>query len=140
MRLFYTLLVFGIALQMSTYLLWAFNVDPQMNYPLGNIDNIATTFSLSPFNIAFTAIGATVIGLAGLLLKVGTYAYYAVLIWVIGTLLPITQGFFLAIPNSIGVLIPAGANSAPIMTVIGAIFAFAAFFFFVELAAQRQIT
>lgn len=140
MRLFYTLLVFGIALQMSTYLLWSFNVDPQMNYPLGDINNIAATFTLTPFNIAFTAIGAAVIGLAALLLKVGTYAIYAVLIWVIGTLLPIAQGFFLAIPNSIGALIPASANSAPIMVVIGAIFAFAVFWFFVELASQRNIS
>lgn len=147
MRAFYTLLIFGIAFQCASYLLWAFDVDPQMSYPLGNVSNISSVFSLTPFSLAFTATGAVAIGLASLLLRAGTYAYYAVLVWVIGTMVPIVQTFFLAIPNTIGAFIPASANPNPavfpinpLMIVVGAIFAVAAFFFLVELAAQRNIT
>lgn len=157
MRMFYTLLVFGISLQIASYLFWAFDVfGGLVKYPV----DIATTmswFSLEKFQWQFLmgVGGAVGIGLAMLLLRQGTYAIYAILIWVLGVFLPFTSGFFLAIPNTIGALIPediwnltnpfgADANGSypthPLMVVIVLIFAFAGWIMMMELLTQRNIS
>ena len=159
MRLFYTLLVFGISLQIAAYLFWAFDVfGGLIKYP---IDLVATTdwFSLKNFQWQFLmgVGGAVGIGLAMLLLRQGTYALYAILIWVMGVFLPFTSGFFLAIPNTIGALIPPDIwnmtnplaheengimvyPTHPLMVVIVLLFAFSAWIMMIELLTQRNIS
>lgn len=152
-RLFYTLLTFGVAFQLAAYIFWAFNVVPLVQYPFG--DSTATmqnAFSITLFDGMFTALGAVGITIVGLLLRQGTYAIYALLIWVIGSLLPIVRTFFLTIPNTLGALIPNEVNPFydpanpatiplnPIIVAISVIFTYAAFWFLMELASQQRVT
>lgn len=147
-RLFYTLLTFGVGFQLAAYLFWAFNICPLIVYPFGDSTSaINNAFNITVFDAMFTAIGAVGITLVSLLLRQGTYAIYAVLIWVLGTLLPIVKTFFLAIPNTLGALIPPQLNPNasvfpvnPIVVVISVVFGYAGFWFLMELAAQRDIT
>lgn len=157
MRMFYTLLVFGVSIQIAAYLFWAFKVVPFIDYPI-ELENTTQIFSLDNFSWQFLmgAGGAVGIGLAMLLLRQGTYAIYAILIWVIGVFLPFTSGFFLAIPNTVGALIPAplwdlinplnpdlatGAYPThPFMIVIVLIFAFSAWIMMMELLTQRNLS
>lgn len=156
MRLFYTFLVFGISLQIAAYLFWAFTVVPSVAYPISIADTM-NVFSLDKFSWQFMmgVGGAVGIGLAMLLLRQGTYALYAILIWVMGVFLPFTTGFFLAIPNTIGALIPTdlwnltnpfppnATNTYPmhpLMVVIVLLFAFSAWIMMMELLTQRNLS
>ena len=156
MRMFYTLLVFGISVQIAAYLFWAFEVVPGIAYPV-SMENTMNWFSLETFQWQFLmgVGGAVGIGLAMLLLRQGTYAIYAILIWVLGVFLPFTSGFFLAIPNTVGALIPEtfwnatnpfGVDATgsypthPLMVVIVLIFAFAGWIMMMELLTQRNIS
>lgn len=139
------MIVFGFAFQLAAAVFWTFNVVPYVNYPLGNINDLTNFFSITPFDLMFTGSGIVVIGLAGLLLRQGTYAIYAILIWAIGTIIPLIRNFFLAIPNTIGGLLnlvtASYADAATYVTVIvavfSAIFVFAGFWWLFGLATQR---
>lgn len=144
MKLFWTLLVFGLAFQLGAFLFWAFDVCPLITYPMGDVQTVTSTFSIDAFDLMFTGAGIVAIGLAGLLLRQGTYAVYAMLIWAIGTIIPVVSNFFLAIPNVLGALIPAETNPNPelfvvhpLVFVIVAVFAFAAYWWLFELVTQR---
>lgn len=147
MRLFYSLLTFGIAFQFACYLFWAFDVTGGLiNYPI-DLAVMNNAFAITPFTMMFLAGGAVGIGLAALLLRQGTYAVYAILIWAAGVFLSITAPFFLAIPNTItGLLSPlldvtnpfATGTPHPFIVVIGAIFGFAIWWFIMELVTQRN--
>lgn len=156
MRLFYTLLVFGISVQVASYLFWAFNICPYVKYPI-DMEATMNWFSLESFQWQFLmgVGGAAGIGLAMLLLRQGTYAIYAILIWVLGVFLPFTTGFFLAIPNTIGALIPqdlwdmtnpfpvdssGSYPTHPLMVVVVLIFAFGGWIMMMELLTQRNIS
>lgn len=139
MRLFYTLLVFGLSLQFSAYLLQVFEICPSGSIPLGvGPDAIAATFSIEV--VALLISGNTAITIVALLLRQGTYALYAMLIWSLGVMLPIVRDFFLAIPNFITAMPIPSTVSTPLALVVGAVFAFAGFMFFIELTTQRNVT
>ena len=142
------MLIFGVSLQLFAYILWAFNVLPAMGlaYPYGNADqmnNLNSIFSLNWYTALIGGTGA-VIGVAMLLLRQGTYAIYALLIFAIGVFIQVIGPFFLAIPNTIAALlpsetIPSGLGFSPIAVVIGVMFNFALFFFISELVIQRNL-
>jgi hypothetical protein len=152
MRLFYSIMIFGVAIQISAYLLMLFHVDPNLTYPVKLSTGL---FGITAFEAAFTGITGSVIMIAGLLLKQGTYAIYATLIWVVGMLINPIKEFFLAIPNTMMAIFkpifdgmnpmpidPVTLQQAenPILSVLVYIVAFAAFWFLVELVAQRQVS
>jgi len=145
---FETLLVFGVAFQIVAYLFWAFDVCPFIEYPI-SVDSIQNSFTITPFSLMFAGAGAAAIGLAAMLLRAGTYAVYAMLLWAIGTILPVVSNFFLAIPNTLGALMPflfsANAPSNPfpgetnpLFAVIIVIFTFSAYWFLFRLVTQRN--
>lgn len=154
MKLFYSLLVFGLAFQITAYLFYVFNVCPFISYPM-NLD-MANSFSLTPFDLAFVIAGGAAITIVSVLLRVGTYAIYALPIWVLTTFIPVLKGFVTIIPNTLGAIfggmleainpLPAGSSvnvlgvntSNPIIAVLIGIFGFGAFIFFLGLAAQRE--
>jgi hypothetical protein len=147
MKLFYSLITLGVGLQVSAYLFWIFNVCPFVTYPLGNVSELSTIFSITPFDLMFTGIGLAVIGLAGLLLRQGTYAIYAMILWVIGTLLGVIRTFFLAIPNTIGGILNLVTSSyaeaesyvVALTFVFSLIFLYAFFWFMLNVVAQRDV-
>ena len=148
MKLFYSLLVFGISFQIAAYLMWTFNVVPGLSYPL-DLSQTSAWFSLDNFWSSFSlaVAGSVGIGLAMLLLRQGTYALYAMLIWAIGVFLPMVKDFFLVIPNTLGAILgpffeysnpTTGVN--PLLVVITLIFAFAAWMFLMEMVTQRSMS
>ena len=147
-KLFINALVFGIALQMVCYLFWAFDVfGGLVVYPISNMSSMTSWFDISAFSILVGIGGSIAIGIAGLLLRQGTYAIYAVLLWAIGNFFPFVRDFFLTIPNTISALIPAATNPNPslfpinpIMIVVSSIFAFGAFMYMFGLVFQREMT
>jgi hypothetical protein len=148
MKLFYSLLTLGIALQITAWIFWVFNVCPYITYPLGNAQALEETFSIDLFDLMFTGTGLVVIGLAGLLLRQGTYAIYAMVIWAIGTIIPFIRNTFLAIPNTIGGLLNLVTSSYAdaetyvyvLTTAFSIIFAYAAFWWLFNLVIQRDVT
>ena len=150
-KLFVNALVFGLALQMTCYLFWAFDVfGGLIAYPISNSASMVSLtgwFDLSAFSWIVGVGGSVAIGLAGLLLRQGTYAVYAILLWALGSFFPFVRDFFLTIPNTISALIPASTNPNPtlfavnpIMVVISCIFAFGAFMYMFGLVFQREMT
>lgn len=145
-RLFLEILPFGVALQLVCYLCWAFNVFGGMvQYPLGDVNSIQSVFSLDVYSVLLGVGGAAIIGVASLLLRVGTYAIYAMLLWGIGTAFKVIQTFFLAIPNTIGALIPASTNPDPsifpvnpIGVFVTVVIGYAAFWWLFSLVIQRD--
>jgi hypothetical protein len=153
-KLFYSLLVFGLAFQIAAYLFYVFDFCPYISYPM-SLD-IANSFSLTPFDLAFVVAGGAAITIVSILLRAGTYALYALPIWVLTTFLPILKGFVTVIPNTLGALfgemleainpLPAGTTVAilgvnvsnPLIAVLIGITGFGAFIFFLGLAAQRD--
>lgn len=137
---------FGVALQIVCYLLWAFNVfGGLVEYPLGDVSSIQNVFSIDAYSILLGVGGAAIIGVASLLLRPGTYAIYAMLLWGIGTGFKVIQTFFLAIPNTIGALIPASTNPNPavfpvnpIAVAVTVIIGYAAFWWLFSLVIQRD--
>ena len=149
-KLFVNALVFGLALQMTCYLFWAFDVfGGLIAYPIANSASMASLtgwFDISAFSILVGIGGSIAIGIAGLLLRQGTYAIYAVLLWAIGNFFQFVRDFFLSIPNTISALIPASTNPNPglfavnpIMVVVSSIFAFGAFMYMFGLVFQREM-
>ena len=153
MKIFWNALIFGIAVQLTTWVFWAFGVfGDVISYPVP-VTNITTLygptgiFNITAFGTMVGIGGAAVIGVAGILLRQGTYALYAMTLWGIGQFFPIVSGFFLAIPNTMSALLPAVTNPNPtlfpvnpIMVVVSVIFAFGAFTFMFGLVFNRELT
>jgi hypothetical protein len=152
MRMFYSILLFiGVALNISAFLFVTFHVDPTFK---ASIELSTNTFNLDVFSLAFTSLGAAGIMIMGLLLRQGTYAIYATLIWVVTTLLGVARNFITAIPNVIfGIFGPALApidpnynpaninlTANPIIAVLVYVVTFAGFWFFMEIIAQRAFS
>ena len=142
------MMIFAISLQLISYLLWSFNFfGGVIQYPFGSaadLNNLSNTFSLTGFNALLGIGGAALIGLAALLLRTGTYALYAMLLWAIGVFFNIVKGFVLAIPNTLAALLPASTNPGsglnPLQVVIGFIILFAGFMFLFEMVIQRNVS
>ena len=145
-KLFISALIFGLSLQVTCYLFWAFNFfGGLIEYPLGDVSGLSSVFSINTYSVLIGIGGGLAIGLAALLLKQGTYAIYAMLLWAIGCMFNITQTFFLAIPNTIGALLPPETNPNPaafpvnpLIVVLGVVFAFAAWMYMFGLVIQRD--
>ena len=147
-KLFISALIFGLSLQVTCYLFWAFNFfGGLIEYPLGDVASLSSLFSINVYSVLIGIGGGLAIGLAALLLKQGTYAIYAMLLWAIGCMFNIIQTFFLAIPNTIGALFPPETNPNPaafpvnpLVVVLGVVFAFAAWMYMFGLVIQRDST
>lgn len=147
-KLFINAMIFGIALQLTCYLIWSFNVfNGLIQYPLGtaaDINNLNSMFSIDLWSglVGLTGVGISV---AMVLLRQNTYAIYTLLIFAIGIFFNIVKGFILAIPNTIAALLPESTNPTPgsinpITVVIGVIVVFAGFMYFFGLVIQRDTT
>jgi len=148
MKLFINALVFGVAVQVVCYLFWAFNFfGGLISYPLGDVSALSSVFSIDVYSVLIGVGGSLAIGLAALLLRQGTYAIYAMLLWAIGSMFKLIQTFFLAIPNTLASLIPPESNPnpalfpvSPFIVVIGIVFAFGAWMYLFGLVIQRDPT
>lgn len=113
-KLFWSMLWFGICLQIAAYLTYAYRFfGDNIVYPITSTANILGVFSIDVYTIAFTGAGAAAITLGAIITRQGTYALYATLIWGIGCFIVNVKDFFLAIPNTIGALIPMDTNPDP---------------------------
>ncbi|MFA5365968.1 MAG: hypothetical protein WC325_12365 [Candidatus Bathyarchaeia archaeon] len=153
MKILVNFLIFAMALQIVCYLFWVFNVfGGLIKYPLGDTSQLSNIFSISAFDAVVGIGGAVGIGLAMLLLKQGTYAIYAMLLWAIGVIFKVIQTFILVIPNTIGALLPNAANplppdpttgvypTNPLVVVVVLIFTFGAWWYMFGLVIQRDVT
>lgn len=146
MKIMVNFLVLAIALQLVSYLFWAFDsFGGVIEYPLGDVSSLENMFSINTFSVLIGVGGAVGIGLAALLLKQGTYAIYAMLLWAIGCMFSIIQTFILVIPNTLSALLPASTNPNPalfpvnpLIVVVSVIFAFGAWMYFFGLVIQRE--
>ncbi len=148
-KFFTNLLVFAVAINCVVYLFGAFNVDPLVRNPM-NLSSFQSWFDLSPFNIMLTGATAAVIGLAAVLLRQGTYAIYAMLLWALGMIITPIRNFILAFLLLIGGWLRDSTNPFPavngvyppnpIVIVISLLFAFAAYWFIFGLVIQRDIS
>jgi hypothetical protein len=147
-KLFIAFLVFAVSLQVTCYLCWSFDVfGGLIEYPLGDITTLQNVFNVNLTYAVLVGGGAIGIGLAGLLLKAGTYAIYAMLLWAIGCAFNVFQTFVTVIPNTLGALLPEVTNPNPalfpinpIIVVITLFFAMGAWFYFFSLVIQREHT
>jgi hypothetical protein len=147
-KLFINFLVYGVALESVCYLFWQFNVfGGLIQYPLGSaadLNSLNNMFSLTSFNALLGIGGAALIGLAALLLRQGTYALYAMLLWAIGMFFNVVKGIVLAVPNTVAAFLPGASNPTPgginpIFTVIALILTFAGFMYLFGLVIQRDV-
>jgi hypothetical protein len=146
-KLFINYLVLGVSIQAVCYMFWAFNVfGGVIAYPLGDVSSLSTLFSIDAFSVLIGVGGAVGIGLAALLLKQGTYAIYAMLLWAIGCMFKVVQTFVLVIPNTIGALLPEATNPNPalfpinpLIILVSLFFTFGAWIFMFELVIQRPV-
>jgi len=134
----------AVALQAAAYLFWAFNVfGGLIVYPLGDISALNNVFSINTYSALIGIGGAALIGLAGLLLKQGVYAVYAMLLWAIGVMFSVVQTFVLVIPNTLAAFLPEATNplpgsTNPLIIVISLFFAFGAWMYMFGLVIQRE--
>jgi hypothetical protein len=140
-------LVLGISIQAVCYAFWAFNIfGGTIAYPLGDVSSLSTLFSIDAFSVLVGVGGAVGIGLAALLLKQGTYAIYAMLLWAIGCMFKVVQTFVLVIPNTVSALLPEATNPNPVLfpvnpliILVSLFFTFGAWIFMFELVIQRPV-
>lgn len=145
-KLFTELLPFGIALQIAAYVLWAYNVfGGLVQYPLGDVSSITGIFDVNVYSVLLGVGGAAIIGVASLMLRTGITAVYAMLLWGFGVAFRVVQTFFLAIPNTIGALIPAELNPDPALfpvnpigVIVSIVIGYAAFWWLFSLVIQRD--
>jgi hypothetical protein len=139
-------MLFGVCLQLAAYLTWSFNVfGNTIVYPLGtaaDLTNINNIFSINLWSalVGLAGIGVSVVAL---LLRQGTYAIYAMLIFAFGIFFKVVSTFVLAIPNMLTAIlasanVPAGATT-PLQIAIGVMMTFAGFIYLAELAVQRKL-
>lgn len=141
-QLFMSALEFGIAVQLTAYIIWSFNLlHGLIVYPLGSaadINNLNNLFSLNLWSGLIGGAGI-VISIVMLLMRQGTYALYAMLIMAISIFFNIVKGFVLAIPNLVSAIVPS-SYAGPIQIVIGIITLFGGFLYIFGLVIQRNPT
>jgi len=145
-KLFINALIFGIAFQLTCYLFWAFSsFGGLIQYPFGDasqITNLQNMFSLNAWAVLVTGVGVAT-SIIMLLLRQGTYALYALLIFALGVFFPVVSTFVLAVPNTVaGLAATMGLSAAvtgPIATFIGVICVFGGFMYMFGLVIQRDV-
>jgi hypothetical protein len=144
MKLAYSAITALVSLQLAVYLLESFNMLAPFTFTSPPDPNIAGVFSLSAMSLALLGGGAAAILLVGgLLLRQGTYAIYALLLYGLGVLIPQIQGFITAIPRMFELLKGAGLviPDAYLSIIIGfftAIIAYGAWWLIVGVITQRE--
>lgn len=147
MKLAYNIILIGLLLNVSIWLIQVFALAP-INMPAKyNPFDLTNLFSLDVFARNFTWVGVGIAaGLAGLLLRQNTYALYALVIFAVATFIPILNTFIYAIPNMIdaimfsypefnpfsGYATGPFAGTNPFSLVLIALGYFAAFFFLMD--------
>lgn len=98
--------------------------------------DITNTFTLT----LFFSVGVTggLMAIIGIMTRQYVFATGALLIWIIGILLPIVQWVILGLPFVLSAILP--SELSWISGIIGAFFAVTLFMFMAELAAGRQVT
>ena len=132
----YSLMVFYLCLNMAAYIInqsGAF-IESQLLYI--NPFDVSNQFSLTVFGGLLA--GGAIIGVIALITRQYVYASVALVIWVIGLLLPVAQWFLLGTPIILAALLP--SEISYLTYVVSAFFAFIFFMFMIEIASQRQIT
>lgn len=140
------ILPFGLALQIACYLLWAFNVfGGLIQYPLGDVTSINGVFDIGVYDVLLGIGGAAIIGVVSMMLRTGITAVYTMLLWAFSVAFKVVQTFVLAIPNTIGALIPAEINPNPdlfpvnpIGVAVAVIVGYGAFWWLFSLVLQRD--
>jgi hypothetical protein len=143
----WNLILFFVCLNLSGFVLanlMAANVLPMtdqipMPYGLEDIQKTFNPFTFSMNNILYGVVGAAIAGLIGLILRQGTFAIYAVIIWLVGCFLGITQWVILGFPLFLEFLL-AGTQLSFMSFVISTLLFVFFFFFLAETLAQRQLT
>lgn len=147
MRLWYNIMLFTILFNISVWLLQIFQIvrfdSPLWSDPTGFQNLFTIDYFIRSFTYAVA--GAAAIGLAQAILRVGVNPIYAMLIWAVGVFVPIIQQFLLAVPTMIEAVIPRSMNPIyplpnPFSVVFGAMFAFGAFMFLMEMVTQTRHT
>jgi len=98
--------------------------------------DVSNQFSLTVFGGLLA--GGAIIGIIALITRQYVYASIALVVWVIGLILPIAQWFLLGTPIILAAILP--SEISYLSTVVSAFFAFIFFMFMIEIASQRQIT
>jgi hypothetical protein len=152
-KLFTDLLIFGLCVNISIYLLSVFNLLP-VTMTAVNLSDWTSWFNISAWNILLTGATTIGIGLASILLRQGVYAVYAMLLTALSMIITPISGFLLAFPNLIGTMLPPETNPLaytngvfnasyvglnPIVIVVSLIYAFAAYWFIFGLVIQRDV-
>jgi hypothetical protein len=144
--LFYSLMLFGVCVQLAAYLTWSFNVfGNAIVYPLGAASDLTNLNNIFDINLWSALVGLAGVGISivALLLKQGTYAIYAMLIFAFGIFFKVVSTFVFAIPNMVAAIfasanVPAGTTT-PLQITIGVIMTFAGFIYLAEMAVQRKL-
>lgn len=154
-KLFTSLLLFGLAVNIIIYLFNAFHFNPLHQTEFMDLTQWQNWFAPSVVNIAIFGGSAAAITVVSLLFRQGTYALYALLIAMLGIIIRPVGDIVLAVPNAIGNWLPPESNPLaytngvynpastainPITVVIGLIYAFAAFWFLFGVVLQRDVS
>jgi hypothetical protein len=112
MRGFINMLFLVVALESACYLCQVFNVfGGVVTYPFAytSITNVADYFSFERLGFAMLigGTGAAAVTIIGMLTRSGQYMLYALLIFGLGSFLPLISDFVLAAPNTIYAIIQA---------------------------------
>jgi hypothetical protein len=132
----YTLIFGFICINFASFALNASGVVPVSRELYVNPTDVSNTFSLTIF--AALGAGGAVLGLIGLITRQFYMAAGALVIWVIGIMLPIVQWVFVGLPIMLTALVP--SELSWLTGMIGAFFAISLFMFMAELAAGRPVT
>lgn len=132
----YSLMIFYLSLNIAAFIIsesGAF-VGSQTLY-INPLD-VSNQFSL----VIFTAIAGagTIGGLIALYTRQYLFVAGALLIWIIGLLVPIGQWILIGTPIILATLLP--TEISYLSAVVSAFFAFIFFMFLIEIAGQRPIT
>jgi len=98
--------------------------------------DVTNQFGLTAFWALLAGAGA--IGVIGIIFRQNIFALGALLVWVVGVLLPVSQWFLIGTPVMLGVLLPTEVGY--LSSVVSAFFAIIFFMFLIEIIGQRQIT
>lgn len=145
-KLMINFLILTVAIQSVSYLFWVFNISGgKLVYPV-DISTLQNLFSpLDSYSVLVGIGGGVLIGVAGLLLKQGVYAIYALLLWALGLMFNVVYTFVTVIPNTLSAFLPEATNPLvgqvnPLITVVLFWFLFGAWLAFFGYVIQRDVT
>lgn len=132
----YSLFVFVICLNLAAFVINESQATVTNTLLYINPFDVTNQFSLTIFGAL--GVGGALIGIAALLTRQYVYAAGALLIWVIGIMLPISQWILIGAPIIMSAILP--SEISYLTYIVSAFFTLTLFFFLIEIATQRQIT